>query len=1392
MANQSLETAKGRRPERSQDQILRSKKIYTVAITVGVVVCLLILYYSLWVSSQEAYYNQRAFRLLSTMADRTSLNVGSVRDVFAAAAAYPSKDEASKFLGLTYKRAFGGSPLPITVFVNNGKTDESPRTGVLTLRPVSNQPSLTLRVEYRDQSGAPAAPCISDHATMALICTEFNFEPVLSPNLSALDDGNFFDEVLIANSSGEVLYQRSTKSSQPIRNLSALVSLAPGTSLWKSVRGSEAKSQADASDKSKLVSFDEVSQFGNVREVQLAGDDYRLYLRPLSVSISSTEMQPEQRLVLCGLRSVARTRAATLSVPYTYLIRGVLIVLAAFTLGWPILKLLFMNPKERLHNRQVLYLMASALLGSMLVTLIVLNHCYKAKYRDDSDEELIRLSDRIKSNAETELRQALTALDQMAGDKVLLRYAGGKNWNQFDFYNAYRTEFFSDRGSQLSYPYFRYFFLADEGGWQRLKFTVNRGSTPRTNVEKEAYFPELTRYDRASVLPDSSFRFRLLPIRSPNTGEFLVLLAEKFNAKMDEMPPQVRALPKPVVLKVLAIKMESLVQPIMPLGYGFAIVNRDGQVQFHSIVTRNLAEDFSKESRGDTTLSALIENQQTKNVSAIYMDSEKRVRVTPIEVLGQPGFYLVVYRDSTYFNTLNAAVVVIFSLLFILYAVPVIVLVVIFFFGRREYPLEGIWPSRFQLRHYFHVLLANVFLCTIFFARYLTWEDDGSALRLIVLVLTAAIYPVLERRSGFSAKIGRGWVLLALVFLAWWSWFLLFALVFAGFAFIRPGVLDESSLVGQIPWRYAYTAVALSIVIALAVVPSFAFFQISYNFVHRLFLKEQQLELSKSLHDRSENIERFFVDRNAKWLSQSRECLGLDRYDLAFLNLPDRADSPVPEETSRVDEFIAGLTSRIPGNALVVELREMASAGAPPENKWRVSVSTGPWATRPSKKLWLVHNGKTAPVCDDAAPAGSRQDASVASAAEMPIISAIPVWTGLNLGDRCFLILVVCSLALWLYFVINRIFLWNLKPALPLEGLNIAPGEDPPEHILLIGPPRSGKSRSLARFPGVVETVDIASMATSNEWKFVPALPNSTIAVDHLEFSLGDAEINMRKLQILENLMYVRHRRVVVLSTVDPMFYFTWSDVDILVTDRTLTGEARVSAGRQILDRWGAVLSRFRKMKIEDITVAKFQNALKLARSKGDSEAFLSLVERECDHTAELRNFGRILLSLHRERSATVEDNLTQVILDRADAYYRALWATCTPSERLVLFQLAEDGWANPNNPLAVQQLQRKGLVRFTLSLRIMNESFRQFIRNSQQRDEVAAWEQEGEQSVWRTLKLSLAILAAALGVWLLYSQQEFFSTAIGYVSTLGGAAAIVIKLMSDLRGAKASATPKA
>jgi hypothetical protein len=49
-------------------------------------------------------------------------------------------------------------------------------------------------------------------------------------------------------------------------------------------------------------------------------------------------------------------------------------------------------------------------------------------------------------------------------------------------------------------------------------------------------------------------------------------------------------------------------------------------------------------------------------------------------------------------------------------------------------------------------------------------------------------------------------------------------------------------------------------------------------------------------------------------------------------------------------------------------------------------------------------------------------------------------------------------------------------------------------------------------------------------------------------------------------------------------------------------------------------------------------------------------------------------------------------------------------------------------------------------------------------------------------VSLAMAILAVAVGAWLLYTQQQFFNVIVAYVGALGAAAGVIFKLVGDLR----------
>ena len=177
------------------------------------------------------------------------------------------------------------------------------------------------------------------------------------------------------------------------------------------------------------------------------------------------------------------------------------------------------------------------------------------------------------------------------------------------------------------------------------------------------------------------------------------------------------------------------------------------------------------------------------------------------------------------------------------------------------------------------------------------------------------------------------------------------------------------------------------------------------------------------------------------------------------------------------------------------------------------------------------------------------------------------------------------------------------------------------------------------------------------------------------------------------------------------------------------------------------------------------------------------MVRSECDHTAQLRKIGRAMLKEHCYETPMSKAQFVEKLLDRVDSYYRVLWSTCTKGERLVLFQLAQDGWANPKNERALQQLQRRHIVRRGSGFRIMNDSFCRFVRTAQAPDEVKRWDEEEENSAWSAVKLGLSTALMMFGAWLLYAQQDVFQLGIGYLAALGTASGAILNLVKNFTG---------
>jgi hypothetical protein len=107
------------------------------------------------------------------------------------------------------------------------------------------------------------------------------------------------------------------------------------------------------------------------------------------------------------------------------------------------------------------------------------------------------------------------------------------------------------------------------------------------------------------------------------------------------------------------------------------------------------------------------------------------------------------------------------------------------------------------------------------------------------------------------------------------------------------------------------------------------------------------------------------------------------------------------------------------------------------------------------------------------------------------------------------------------------------------------------------------------------------------------------------------------------------------------------------------------------------------------------------------------LIWTECRPISALWPLGAQLARDIRSETIHSDDTIASEILERADPYYRLVWRECSGEQKFVLSQLAEDGLLNPMNSRAIGHLMRRGFIVRDPQFRIMNESFRRFLRSA-------------------------------------------------------------------------------
>lgn len=1423
----------------------RRKQFSILGLTMIIVVVPFCLYYFFFVSSQTSYYSNRNFRVLAAIGGHMSRKIDSLAINLVNLAKKVSKDKPKA----TDEKNAGESKNNAERVKNAASLVPDFKEGKVTYAPLQTSRAETAAPREKRKPDSKhvspvATPNVNRPATpepargieaVTLSFKEANgsswahfeypspysdlpgkfsftgelkkyFEPfVVRYVINELNEQKerLFDQVLVADQDGKVIFELGA-SALSVATLDSLLNA-----------------------KGEKVEFKPNDQSTSLADVQLAGAAYKLFVQPVTLGRSglSDGKKQEIRWVVCGLTRTDNFRSASFAAPYTVLIFFVFVVLAA-VLCWPLLKLKLLGPKDRLRRADLVMTLVSALMGTALMTFIVLDVYLYGSFASTFDGQLNDLSTKIKGNFKKELSAALTQLQDL-NEKIKQEgtlndldledskqsKSGVESVDESNLKTIGRPDILADPVVG-SYPYFNSVTWMDSKGRQRVKWTARKWTTAFLDVSDRPFFKD-TKEGKFWKLTDSGLDYRVASVDTKNTGQNVAVITTPA--------------PQESWVSGMDTKLLSLMGTVLPAGYGYAVVDSSGNVLFHSDEVKNLEEQFFVECDNDRWLRAAVLSRLDRHIDTNYLGHGHRMYVSALD--GTP-WTLIVFVDQQMARTINLEVVTLSIVLYLLFVVTVVGLVSlvcvarIVLFSGRYIPTRGnwvswLWPVPERAARYERLIYAYAVMA-LFFAVGLAVGGGPLVACCVLLPLVGGVtwWWVMRDKPHAHAAGDKG------------------AIAESGpekSETDKPGIINQSSPQepksgSAPPHRTRYAIAFAGLLVVVSALPAWGFFLIAHNFELRLAIKREQVSIAKALEKRTELVSRHYSSiktgipndnfiQNRLGPSKSN----WDVYD-SFLfgtthpELPrrqsdkdsaskDPASSPLPKETPGVLDWLL-LEWRPLYNQSCLESQGLAAV-ASSDPLWR-------WSTDPQDNIVLTKDRD-----------GRQNDPSISLSSGLPVLGFPDNrWTWGSLVAAAFLLLMVYGVV---RFVARRFFLLDME--LP-ECVDFAQAKASPGSYVLLRSPRTANGNKWDK--------DRYCVADLREEKVWPELTETLkftstavrVVLDNFEHRMHDPAANLEKLRAIESLLK-SGRRVAVVSTVDPLCFSLTPEpgakaagdngkVDNTSGPVRLEGKQNGAAdvkiechspgpfsvaieGKQngaadgngkapavylprtdLGAQWTELFANFATVCVSDDSPSGLvKNQSNLGDPLGLKQP-LNGVEPSAQQPG-VRKDGTLKLDEECDL-AEHEERLSEAV-EQARPHHQALWMTFSEGQRCTLIHLAQDGMVGPKNK-HLRRLAKRGLVICDPPLRLKDESFRRFVISVSREHDIEAWRHQEGGSAWEMLKTPLLVILVSLALFLFVTQKDIYESAISVVSAVTGGIALLFRLLGMFSGRDKGASP--
>lgn len=379
------------------------------------------------------------------------------------------------------------------------------------------------------------------------------------------------------------------------------------------------------------------SDLSGVVELSISGTVYEVFLRPFDFY--------KQHIYVAGLISKENYEKNAQSTPLNFIPYSVVLFLIIF-INMPFLKIYLLSPRERINSRDVLSAALSFFVGSSLLVLIVFYIFINIFTKITFNHRLNRFGDRLHEDIETEFRLADEQLWQYdsiysgldSSQKKVLVYRQKND----SIKNAVNTAFIPSRYYNIS----RIFWIDPSGNtiakWNPFNFDAPLSSVKNFDVFK--IFQKQVPTDTNFV--DSKQNI-IYTGKSNTTGEFQVYIAKPLRRSISDTGGH----PVKSINISLAVFLLSGTRPVIPPGFGFCLVDREGRILMDADEHRNLTENLLEEAGNDPHLAHCLHYKNEVIIDNVPLYGQPcEMKVLPLH--NQPLSIVVYYNKRLLTNNI--------------------------------------------------------------------------------------------------------------------------------------------------------------------------------------------------------------------------------------------------------------------------------------------------------------------------------------------------------------------------------------------------------------------------------------------------------------------------------------------------------------------------------------------------------------------------------------------------------------------------------------------------------------------------------------------------------------------------------------------------------------------